>query len=138
MVLIVEDDRDVSTLLERLLTRVGYSVSTAPDGTTAFRLATTSRPDAVVTDLDMPGMTGLELCEAIRTDPVLHDVPVAILSGSLTPGDPRPAAVRACGAWPKPFTSTELVAAVKALLAAGRHEHHGVSSACPLGVAARI
>jgi CheY-like chemotaxis protein len=51
----------------------------------------------VLTDFDMPGMTGPQLCAAIRADAVLSDVPVAILSGSLRHGDPRAADVYACG-----------------------------------------
>lgn len=136
VVLVVEDDRDVNLILERLFTRAGFAVMTAADATAALRLATVSRPDVVVTDLDMPGMNGLQLCEALRADPALSDVPVAILSGSLRRGDPRPAQVRACGAWLKPFNNTDLVAAVRALLDTGPHDHphdhHRGPSPCPL------
>ncbi len=135
VVLIAEDNADVRAVLERVLTRAGLTVLAASDGRGAWQLATATPPDVVVTDLDMPGMTGLQLCAAIRADPVLADVPVAILSGSLRHGDPRVAEARACGAWLKPFANAELVSAVQRLLAAGRHDHCAVSSACPLSAA---
>jgi len=132
VVLIAEDDVDVRAVLERLFTRAGFTVLSAPDGAAALRIAASARPDVVLTDLDMPHMTGLQLCAAIRADPVLADVPVAILSGSLRPGDPRAADAHACGAWLKPFATAELVAAVRDLLAAGCHDHHVTPARCPL------
>ena len=90
--------------------------------------------DVVVTDLDMPAMTGLQLCQAIRADPHLADIPVGILSGSLLLGDPRAAGAQACGVWLKPFDGDELVTAVQHLINAGRH-HHGHPSPCSLSAA---
>lgn len=131
VVLVVEDDIDVNAVLTRLFTRAGFMVLSAPDGATALQVALERRPDVVLTDLDMPGLNGLQLCQAIRADPVLACVPVGILSGSLRFGDPRAAEVHACGVWLKPFASTALVSAVRDLLAAGRHDH-GDLSPCPL------
>jgi CheY-like chemotaxis protein len=98
------------------------------------RVAREHHPDVVLTDLDMPGLTGLQLCAAIRAEPVLTDVPVGILSGSLHPGDPRAGEAHACGVWLKPCPNAELVAAVTSLAAAGRHDHRAVPSPCPLAV----
>lgn len=81
VVFIAENDIDVNAVLERLFTRAGFTVLSAPDGRTALQIAARQQPDVVLTTLDMPGMTGLQLCAAIRADPVLADVPVAILSG---------------------------------------------------------
>lgn len=97
VMLIAEDSADIRLVLTRLFTRAGFTVLTAPDGATALQTAIEAHPDVVVTDLDMPAMTGLQLCQAIRADPHLHNVPVGILSGSLLPGDPRAAAAQACG-----------------------------------------
>lgn len=132
VVLIAEDDVDVRFVLKRLFTRAGMAVLTAADGVSALQVAVERHPDVVVTDLDMPGMTGLQLCAAIRADRMVGDVPVAILSGSLRPGDSRAVDVRACGTWMKPFASVELIGAVKRLLAAGHHDHQGDPSPCPL------
>ena len=135
VVLIAEDDFDINAVLQRVFTRAGFTVLSAFDGRTALQIATRQHPDVVVTDLDMPGLTGLQLCAAIRADPELADVPVAILSGSLRHGDPRAGDAQACGAWLKPFGNAELVTAVHNLLAAGRHAHGALASACPLSTA---
>lgn len=88
VVLIAEDDADIRYVLTRLFTRAGFTVITAPDSATALQTANERRPDVIVTYLDMPAKTGLQLCQAIRANPHLHTVPVGILSGSLLPGDP--------------------------------------------------
>jgi CheY-like chemotaxis protein len=134
VVLIAEDNDDINAMLVRLFTGAGFTVLTAPDGKSALDLATRQHPDVVVTDQDMPGMTGLQLCQAIRADPALRGVPVAILSGSLQQDDPRAVDVHACGVWLKPIANAALVAAVRGLLAAGRHDH-GDPSPCPLSAA---
>jgi CheY-like chemotaxis protein len=132
VVLVAEDDSDLRPLLERLFTRAGLTVVTASDGVAALQAAEREHPDVVVTDLDMPGMTGLQLCQALRVHPRLHDVPVAILSGSMHPGDPRALEARVCEVLLKPVTNADLVAAVHHLLDGGRHDHHADISLCPL------
>ena len=123
VLLIAEDDDDVCLALTRLFTRAGFEVLTAPDGASALRLAETQQPDVILTDLDMPALTGLQLCQAVRRHPELQDVPVAILSGSLQPGDPRTAGANLCGVFLKPYGSSDLVAAVQRLAGMGRHGH---------------
>lgn len=135
VVLIAEDNADVRHVLTRMFTRAGFTAWATSDGLAALRAARERQPDVVVTDLDMPGMNGLELCQAIRADPDLTDVPVGILSGSLQHGDPRAADAHACGVWLKPFAGAELVSAVQALIDAGPHEHRGDRSPCPLAAA---
>src|SRR5688500_18170325 len=114
-ILIAEDTDDVRDVLQRLFTRAGFTVRTAPDGRTALELARQHPPDIVLTDLDMPHLDGLQLCHAIRRDPTLADTPVAILSGGLHPDDPRTAGAHLCGVLLKPFTSQELITAVRRL-----------------------
>lgn len=132
VLLIAEDNPDVCSLLERLFVRAGFTVLTAPDGVAAMQMALVRRPDVVLSDLDMPGMTGLQLCRAIRRDPLLHDIPLAILSGSLLPGDPRAVEADVCGVMLKPFANNDLVTAVRQLLDRGRHDHRADPSPCPL------
>jgi CheY-like chemotaxis protein len=123
VVLIAEDDDDVRTVLHRIFVRAGFTVLTEPDGETALRTAQHEHPDIVLTDLDMPGMNGLELCHAIRRDDDLRDTPVAILSGGIRPGDPRLAETQLCGTLLKPFSPADIVAAVQRLLDTGPHPH---------------
>ena len=132
MVLIAEDDADVCMVLKRVLTVATFSVVTAPDGASALDLTVAHHPDVVLTDLDMPGLTGLQLTEALRRHPVEHGVPILILSGSLQRGDPRAAVAGACDVRLKPFTNRDLVAAVQHLADLGRHRHNHGSPPCPL------
>jgi len=135
VLLIAEDDEDIRSVLERILRRAGFSVLVATDGSHALRIAVEQRPDLILTDLDMPGLSGLELCRAVRAAPVISDVPLALVSGSLLPNDPRAAQAQACGVVLKPFSSGNLVAAVQHLVIGGPHQHHGTPSPCPLGTA---
>ena len=64
-VLVVDDDPDVLASLERGLRLSGFEVSTAVDGAEALRSATETRPDAIVLDINMPIMGGLEAAEQI-------------------------------------------------------------------------
>ena len=129
VLLIVDDDDDVRAVLHMVLTRGGFTVLTAADGRQALQLAQRHRPDAVLTDLDMPGMDGLGLCRALRSDPRLRTVPVAILSGSLLPGDPRVRGLALCERLLKPMTNRELLVTMQRLVARGGHEHDD-SAAC--------
>jgi CheY-like chemotaxis protein len=132
VLLIAEDDADVRTVLRIVLSRAGFSVHTADDGAAALDLARTVRPDVVLTDLDMPRMTGAQLCRAIRAEPALADIPVAVLSGRVQPGDPRLDGAELCGVLTKPFGNAALVAAVRKLVDRGRHDHTGRPSECPM------
>ena len=132
VVLIAEDNDDVCTVLKRILTRAGFDVVTAPDGTTALEMAIADHPDVVLTDLDMPGLTGLQLAQALRGHRGEPDVPILILSGSLQSGDPRAADAGLCDVMLKPFTNPALVAAVQHLADIGRHPHDHGSPPCPL------
>ena len=136
VLLLVEDDDDVCAALSRVFTRAGFTVVTAADGIAALKATETQRPDVVLTDLDMPRMNGLQLCRAIRQHADLRDIPVAILSGSLLPDDPRAAAEHTCGTFLKPFTNDALVAAVRELGEHGEHDHDEVPSRCPAAAAA--
>ncbi len=127
-ILIAEDIDDVREVLHRLFTRAGFTVRTAPDGRAALELARRHSPDVVLTDLDMPHMDGLQLCQAIRQDPALAETPVAILSGGLQPGDPRTVDAHVCGVLLKPFANQDLVTAVRRLADTGRHQNHSPCS----------
>jgi CheY-like chemotaxis protein len=132
LVLVAEDNDDIRFALHRIFTRAGFTVLTAPDGIAALKTAITEHPDVIVTDLDMPRLTGIELCQAIRGHDELRDIPVAILSGSLRPGDARALDAQFCGVLLKPISNGDLIAAVQRLADGGRHDHDLDPSPCPL------
>lgn len=68
-VVVVDDDPVVSTLLATRLGQLGVEVTVAPDGEAGVSATRALRPDLVIMDWLMPGMSGLEACEALRDDP---------------------------------------------------------------------
>jgi len=65
-VLVVDDDADAREMLSAVLTQAGYDVDAAEDGFAALAHVSRYRPDLVLTDLRMPGMTGVDLLQRIR------------------------------------------------------------------------
>lgn len=137
VMVLAEDDEDVSMLLKRIFSRAGFTVHAAADGQAALELVAREHPDVVLSDLDMPVMTGLQLCRAIRSDEQLRRTPVALISGSLQHGDPRAVEVKACDVALKPFHNGELVSAMRHLCDLGAHDHDDPDVPCPLAAGDR-
>ena len=78
-----EDDEDIREIVTESLRKAGHEVIAVADGVQGLAAVREHRPDAVITDLDMPLMTGLQLCQEIRRDPELKHIPVVVVSGSL-------------------------------------------------------
>ena len=85
-VLIVEDSRTQAMKLSHLLSRNGYATAIAANGRIALEAIKLRRPGMVISDVIMPEMNGYELCEAIKADPELHELPVILLTSL---GDPQ-------------------------------------------------
>ncbi len=114
-ILVVDDDRAVRESLRRSLTFNGYSVDLAVDGVDALEKATAQRPDALVLDVMMPRMDGLEVCRRLRSTG--DDLPILVLTARDSVSE-RVAGLDA-GAddyLPKPFALEELLARLRALL----------------------
>jgi signal transduction histidine kinase len=86
-ILIVEDSSTQAMLLQNVLGKGGYDGFIARNGEEALRLVRERRPAAVITDINMPGMDGYELCRLIKTDPHLWDIPVILLTSLSSPQD---------------------------------------------------
>ena len=83
-ILVAEDHADSRRTLGRLLRRMGYNVIEASDGLEALDLARAERPLAVLMDVNMPGMDGIDATLAIRAEPSLADLPIFALTGDVT------------------------------------------------------
>ncbi|MFH0921373.1 MAG: response regulator [Fibrobacterota bacterium] len=79
-ILVAEDSITARTLLKNILETAGYQVATAVDGAEAFTLARSSEFDVVVSDVDMPRMSGFELTTKIRADKKLGELPVVLVT----------------------------------------------------------
>jgi two-component system, OmpR family, response regulator MprA len=114
-ILVVDDDRAVRESLRRSLAFNGYSVDLAQDGQEALEMITRERPDALVLDVMMPRMDGLQVCRHLRSTG--DDLPILVLTARDSVSE-RVAGLDA-GAddyLPKPFALEELLARMRALL----------------------
>ncbi|GAA2877065.1 hypothetical protein Acy02nite_06860 [Actinoplanes cyaneus] len=116
MIVVAEDHDDIRYVLKRSLERAGHRVVVAADGASALAAVREHRPDLVVTDVDMPRMTGLDLCRAIRADDDLRHIPIVVASGSLMPGDSQASEAGASATLLKPFLPAQLLDLIAALL----------------------
>jgi putative two-component system response regulator len=116
-VLVVDDDPILSGFVRQLLTTDGHDVILAANGTQALNEVRSRSPDLVMLDLNMPEMSGLEVCRRLKSDPDTRLLPILVLTGC----DPLDART---GAWDagadeylcKPVRSGELVARCRSLL----------------------
>ncbi len=95
-VLVVEDERQTARLLEFILNKEGYLVARAADGPQALAAAEAFRPDALLLDLQLPGLSGLEVLRRLRADPARAGLVVLVLTASSF--EVPPAAVLEAGA----------------------------------------
>jgi two-component system, OmpR family, response regulator MprA len=119
-ILVVEDDRRIREMVRRGLLFEGYEVEVAEDGESALRYARDRMPDAVILDLMLPGMGGLEVCKRLRS---ASAVPILILTARDAVQD-RVTGLDA-GAddyMVKPFSFEELLARLRALFRRHRME----------------
>ena len=113
-ILIVDDDRDIRTLLADYLESNGYRALCAADGTAMWKLLDESRPDLVVLDLNLPGDDGLTLCRKLRAHSTL---PVIMLTARSEPLDRILGLEMGADDYlPKPFEPRELLARIRSVL----------------------
>jgi CheY-like chemotaxis protein len=94
LVLLIEDDRDTREMYVLGLQAFGIELAEASTGTEGLELAVKLRPQAIVTDLTLPDMDGLELCQQLLADARTRDVPLIALTGRSTESMSLPAGVK--------------------------------------------
>ena len=121
LILIVEDEQALVTLLRYNFEAAGYAVATALDGDEALMAIAERRPDLIVLDWMLPSISGLEVCRQIRRKPETRDVPVIMLTARGEEADRvRGLDSGADDYVTKPFSPAELVARVRAVLRRAR------------------
>jgi DNA-binding response OmpR family regulator len=80
LVLVVEDDPDIRSIVAKHLTEAGFHVCVAADGEMALQLIRAERPAVVCLDLNLPRISGYDVCEQIRADPAIKDTSILITS----------------------------------------------------------
>ncbi len=103
-VLVVEDNADNRALVVKVLSRRGYRVAEAVSGEEALAVARRERPDLVLMDLNLEGMSGFEAARRMKADPGLRHVPVVAITAYAMVGDRERALEAGCDGYiPKPI-----------------------------------
>lgn len=116
--LVVEDDADSREMLLMVLEEQGFKVTGAEDGRAALELIESTRPDLIITDIQMPNLDGVEMIKALRERPEIKGVPILIFSACPDEALSDAMQAGASAASPKPLQVDFLVRLVKSLLAA--------------------
>lgn len=129
-ILLADDSITIQKVVGIIFGSDDYSLTIVDNGKAAVQKAQELQPDVLLIDALMPGMSGYEVCEAIRQDAALATKPVLLLTGSFEPFDEDKA--RQCGADDhiiKPFESQQIVAKVQELYQLGVNRASGLTPA---------
>jgi two-component system alkaline phosphatase synthesis response regulator PhoP len=116
-ILVVDDEAHILQVLSLKLRNAGYEVMTAVDGEEGFELATKHVPDLIITDFQMPYMTGLELCRELASNKSTSAIPVLMLTArgyALDPEDLSIGNIR--DVLSKPFSPRAIVDQIQRIL----------------------
>lgn len=128
-ILIVDDTLSIRTSMSLVLSEIGYRARTAEDGFSALREIRQSIPDIVLSDLNMPGMSGFELLSVIRQlFPAIHTI---AMSGAFS-GNEVPSGVAADAFFQKGYSLDALLRIIATLAQAERRAPHPSSTVPPL------
>lgn len=117
MILVVDDEKDIVELVAYNLNREGYQVARAYDGRQALQLIRENKPDLVILDLMLPGISGFEVCRLIRKKTETEGLPIIMLTAKSDSVDKiMGLEIGADDYLTKPFNVRELVARVRAVL----------------------
>jgi DNA-binding response OmpR family regulator len=126
-VLVVEDDEGIREMLRYNLVAAGFSVQEASDGATGLRSARTARPDLILLDLMLPGMSGFDFCRALRKS---SGVPIIMITAKDAEIDKIVGLELGADDYvTKPFSVREVLARVNAVMrrnASGTEEHQSI------------
>lgn len=87
--MIADDENGIRTLVRMTLENERYEILEASDGSEALRVAREHRPDLLLLDVEMPGMTGIEVCRALKDDPQTAGIVVVMLTFKAEEADRR-------------------------------------------------
>jgi CheY-like chemotaxis protein len=115
--LYVEDDEDNAFMLGRRLQRHGIDIRHVEDGEKALIAAVWKIPEAILLDINLPGMNGLEVLQKLRANPLTREVPVIVLSAHVMENDVLKAMQAGANAFvPKPIDFPQLLDALRRVI----------------------
>lgn len=125
-ILVVDDEPDTVELIEFNLKGAGYEVISANDGTEALRKARRAAPDAIILDLMLPELDGLEVCKLLRRDPATEKIPILMLTAKAAETDRIVGLELGANDYlTKPFSPRELVLRLRNMLKKPEEEAEG-------------
>ena len=122
-ILVAEDDRDIAELIAHYLQKAGWSPHVVASGDAALAYARQTPVDMVILDLMLPGMSGLDVCRALRADTATAEVPIIMVTARTEESDRITGLDTGADDYlAKPFSPNELVARIRALLRRAKRE----------------
>lgn len=116
-ILIIEDYPATSEMMSSILEAEGFKSLVAMEGASGLEMARSQKPDLILLDVMMPGMSGFQVCEKLKADEKTRGIPVIIVSVRGTEENIKKGEkLGADGYVPKPFDPFDLVARIKKLL----------------------
>lgn len=116
-VLIADDELRLRKVIALYMSKCGYEIIEAGNGETAIGLAKENKPDAIVLDVMMPGMTGIEATKKIRELPEFADTPIILLTANASEDDIKIGLASGANKYiTKPFSPKELVESIDSLI----------------------
>ncbi len=122
-ILVIDDDHDLAETIKSVLKYAGYEVLLSHEGKDGLIKAKEHKPDLILLDIMMPGMDGSEAVQALKSDPLVKDVPVIFLTGLISSED-RTMGVEGINiggirypSMAKPFENEKLLKIIKGTLA---------------------
>jgi len=120
-ILVIEDDPDITELLQYNLEREGYRVLIAQDGEAGFATAVDQHPDLILLDIMLPGIDGLEVCRRLKQTSETHSIPIIMITAKGEESDIVVGLTMGADDYvPKPFKVKVLVARIRAVLRRGK------------------
>lgn len=117
-ILLVEDEDNIAIAMTLLLEHAGFEVSRVDHGDQALPHIRATKPQLIVLDVTLPGMSGYEICQQLRRDPDLGDTPVLMTSARASHAEQRKGLALGANVFlAKPFATAELIAHVHDLVA---------------------
>lgn len=116
-ILVVDDEKDLLDLIEYNLRKEGFNVLKAENGEQGIDIAKEARPDLVLLDIMMPKMTGLEVCDIMRADKDLSNIPIIFLTARSDEKTEVEGLDKGADDYiTKPISTTKLISRIKAVL----------------------
>jgi two-component system phosphate regulon response regulator PhoB len=128
-ILVVDDEEDIQELMKYNLDKEGYRVTCVSSGEEALAKVSQDKPHAIVLDLMLPGVDGLDVCRALKTDPATRAIPIIMLTAKGEDADIVAGLELGADDYvTKPFTPRILLARLKVVLRRGTKEEPADSS----------